>query len=235
MDGWVDGWQHCRPLGCKFRTRMPFLRNILSFSGAYFSGPKYTIKHVKITHSTHFCESGWWWWWWWWQQQWWWLWCFLEEFLHMKIIQEIYRQYQLHILVCNLGWTWKVIMSFNTRWQYNVMPHTACRCQLTYMCKIIIWHGASDPIWQLDAELWAWSFPCYFYILSHWYAKNSRILQVSMFIPSPGISSILFSMLWCRNICNFPYYLSLRVKMANSMIPCVFYATREIPISRIHN
>ena len=57
------------------------------------------------------------------------------------------------------------------------------------------------------------------------------ILRASLFITFPWITFIPFSMLWCHNICNFPCYLPLHVKIAHSVILCMFSATCEIPIS----
>ncbi len=53
-----------------------------------------------------------------------------------------------------------------------------------------------------------------------------------MFIHPSWIIPIPFSMRWCYKICICQCYLPVRVKMANSVIPGVFSATREIPISR---
>ena len=60
-----------------------------------------------------------------------------------------------------------------------------------------------------------------------------KSLELSMLFCRLTIITFSFSMHWYCNICNFPCYLSLRVKMVNSVILCVFSATHEIPISTI--
>ena len=56
--------------------------------------------------------------------------------------------------------------------------------------------------------------------------------ELSVFIHPSWIIPIPFSMRWCYKICICQCYLPVRVKMANSVIPGVFSATREIPISK---